>query len=1188
MARDQAYLEAEKKIEKVLKSGATELDLSSMKLTELPESIGQLKQLRKLDLGRDFSKSESENNQLTALPDALGQLMQLTELNLSSNQLTTLPEPLGQLTQLQTLNLSDNQLTALPDSLGQLTQLTELHLSNNQLTALPDSLGQLTHLQSLDLSSNKMTTLPDSLAALGALTQLTNLDLSGNQLTELPEWLGRLTQLQSLMLSHNQLTMLPELLRELTQIQFLSLSGNQLTELPECLGMFTQLTTLVLSDNSLITLPESLRNLTKLEGVYLYNNKLSVVPDWIGELELLDSLSIGGNRINNLPESLINLKALKSLFLGLGGTTASETGSGNPLSQLPTVIRQITSLTLLRANNCNLKSIPDWLNEIPNLNSIFFESNDIVDIPSSLAQLRHLNQLDLDNNPLIPELAEAYAQGVDAVKLYLRAGAVVPVYEAKLILVGEGEVGKTCLMDALLDKEWQEHPSTHGIEIQQIKVSHDINENDVNIVGKKTELIEKDKTQKEITLNGWDFGGQRVYRPTHQLFFSAPAVYLVVWKPREGPQQGFVKEWIQLVKRREPSAKIIVVATHGGPQQRQPDIDRQELWDLFGKETVVGFFFVDSKPNENGKRKGIEELKLAIAKVAADLPEVGRSVPKSFQEVRETLEARNAPYLPLGEVLTICNEHKMDDEIARLFITISHRLGHLTHYENDPTLRDIVILRPDWLATAMSYVLDDEETRKAYGLVKFSRLSQLWNNPSRPVETQYPGDLHRIFLRLMERFDLSYRVAGLSKDEDANPISLIAQLVPDNTPEEQVFEKAWLPKIPSGDIQQTQICRIVDEKGNSANAEGLFFQLIVRLHKFSLGRTHYDDSMHWQRGLVLDDEYNGRALLRHIGNDVHITVRAPYPEFFLAMLTREVKYLVESFWEGLRCDVMVPCIEPCGRKVVGTGLYEVEKLIDSKRKGRPEFPCPVCNEWQNIDSLLRNAPAAQPISIDELLVQFNAIKDKLDVVDVNTRRVLSQVDKTYTDLLQVLTDEAKEGPRLFSLFPLERSNFNPKNWIRAQFRFVLWCEHSRLPLPVLNGLDSEKGVYDLELDREWFKKAAPYLKLLTGTLSLVLPVASSTLKVVDNATFKTMEDQLGLAKSFIDGIAGENKAINEFIGEADSTKLEHGVAIHAENASLRELHALLKAKDPSFGGLVRVMNKRQEFLWVHEKFAGEY
>lgn len=27
---------------------------------------------------------------------------------------------------------------------------------------------------------------------------------------------------------------------------------------------------------------------------------------------------------------------------------------------------------------------------------------------------------------------------------------------------------------------------------------------------------------------------------------------------------------------------------------------------------------------------------------------------------------------------------------------------------------------------------------------------------------------------------------------------------------------------------------------------------------------------------------------------------------------------------------------------------------------------------------------------------------------------------------------------------------------------------------------------------------------------------------------------------------------------------------------------------PSFGGLVHVRNKRQEFLWVHPQFEGEY
>jgi hypothetical protein len=40
--------------------------------------------------------------------------------------------------------------------------------------------------------------------------------------------------------------------------------------------------------------------------------------------------------------------------------------------------------------------------------------------------------------------------------------------------------------------------------------------------------------------------------------------------------------------------------------------------------------------------------------------------------------------------------------------------------------------------------------------------------------------------------------------------------------------------------------------------------------------------------------------------------------------------------------------------------------------------------------------------------------------------------------------------------------------------------------------------------------------------------------------------------------------------------------------ALAQLHALLKEKDPSFSGLVRVRNKRQEFLWVHPQFEKEY
>lgn len=164
--------------------------------------------------------------------------------------------------------------------------------------------------------------------------------------------------------------------------------------------------------------------------------------------------------------------------------------------------------------------------------------------------------------------------------------------------------------------------------------------------------------------------------------------------------------------------------------------------------------------DEKGTCKGINELKDAIAKVAASLPEVGRAVPKRWQEVREALRQTGEAYLPLDQVLAICAKLKMSDQEAQDFVRISHRLDHLIHYGHDPRLKEMVILKPDWLATAVSFVLDDEETRNKHGLVKFTRLGKSWSDNERAEEFRYPPRVHPIFVALMERFDLSYRVAG--------------------------------------------------------------------------------------------------------------------------------------------------------------------------------------------------------------------------------------------------------------------------------------------------------------------------------------------------------------------------------------------------------------------------------------------
>lgn len=78
MSRNEAYRKAEVMIEEARRSGATSLDLSGMKLTELPESVGQLTQLQSLNLS---------GNQLTALPEALSRLTRLQTLDVNNNQL---------------------------------------------------------------------------------------------------------------------------------------------------------------------------------------------------------------------------------------------------------------------------------------------------------------------------------------------------------------------------------------------------------------------------------------------------------------------------------------------------------------------------------------------------------------------------------------------------------------------------------------------------------------------------------------------------------------------------------------------------------------------------------------------------------------------------------------------------------------------------------------------------------------------------------------------------------------------------------------------------------------------------------------------------------------------------------------------------------------------------------------------
>jgi hypothetical protein len=134
--------------------------------------------------------------------------------------------------------------------------------------------------------------------------------------------------------------------------------------------------------------------------------------------------------------------------------------------------------------------------------------------------------------------------------------------------------------------------------------------------------------------------------------------------------------------------------------------------------------------------------------------------------------AETEPQIPYDRFTEICERSGLTgDEIGTL-AKLMHDLGLVIYYDAAEGLRDVVVLNPEWLTKAISYVLDDRATSDDGGVLDHARLKDIW----RDKDGGYPARYHPYFLRLMEKFDISYRL------DDDQTRSLVAQLVSHQRP----------------------------------------------------------------------------------------------------------------------------------------------------------------------------------------------------------------------------------------------------------------------------------------------------------------------------------------------------------------------------------------------------------------------
>ncbi|MEO0348763.1 MAG: leucine-rich repeat domain-containing protein [Cyanobacteria bacterium P01_A01_bin.15] len=179
---------------------------------------------------------------------------------------------------------------------------------------------------------------------------------------------------------------------------------------------------------------------------------------------------------------------------------------------------------MLDLSHLGLNDIPASIGKLVNLTRLDLNRNQLTTVPPDLGKLANLMELYLSRNPnLTSPPPEVLWQGTQAVLTYLRQQQQDGKRQwiSKLLVGGEGGVGKTSLLRALRGENFEvQQSTTHGIEIKALQLKHPA------------------ETDATMTLNTWDFGGQEIYHATHQFFLTNRSLFLLAFNARLGFEQG--------------------------------------------------------------------------------------------------------------------------------------------------------------------------------------------------------------------------------------------------------------------------------------------------------------------------------------------------------------------------------------------------------------------------------------------------------------------------------------------------------------------------------------------------------------------------------------------------------------------------------------------------------------------------
>lgn len=740
-----------------------------------------------------------------------------------------------------------------------------------------------------------------------AVTQSTEVVLDGagsiaglavkDPLTIAPDILaaiGDLKDLRSLILEQADIADIGPL-RSLNKLFWLSLHQNRLTELPFVPSART-LHALFISSNHIARI-DALAEANKLSALMLSGNRVSDL-DAIAEAPL-HSLFMDNNEIERLPQA--GMQGLMTLHCGGNPIASLEPLAGlERLHTLSVVRARISDLAPIRSNasltylDLDSNQIVDLkpLSSLSELQWLSADDNRITDL-SPIVSLTKLQTLSVSNNPITEPSDEIVQAGPEAIRSYFkqRAAGEEPLFEAKVLFVGEPSAGKTSLRNKLLDPAYKlkvDNRSTLGVDIHPDwpfpwAVDH----------------------AKTVHAHLWDFGGQNIQYYIHQFFLTERSLYILVHNARKDAEH--IEYWFNIIELLGKDCPVLVVGNEKHIDGVIAKLDAAKYQSQYPK-LKLEFLEVDLG-KEDGRLAAVSARAQALA---SSLPHVGKPIPKSWLEVRrgiERLHAEGKKHVPFTDMEELCRTAGIRETADQLvLVRLLHDLGIILYYANDEVLEQVVFLDPAWVTEAMYAIL----AKKDLG-PRFTQraLFDIWGSRFTDREKQ-------LLLRLMRKdeFDLCYELEARGrKSSAADTEYLIPQLLADVAP---ANANTW-----------TTASGLRFQYRYAFMPAGLVGRLCVRLSDF-IRKDSANDV--WKSGFLLQQGDARARILQTRDHDqrqiIDISINGPRlaAQQLLAVIRTEIDRVHQRSFRQVSAEPLVPCYCPQCEPAEQPTLFELSRL----------------------------------------------------------------------------------------------------------------------------------------------------------------------------------------------------------------------------------------------------------------------